>query len=403
KTFEVTAERFRFTPERIEVHEGDRVVITVRSADRTHGFAIKKLGIKHVVPRGGEPVTVSFVADRPGEFSVTCSEYCGSGHRKMKATLVVVPRDGLGGEPSRPDRASEAGRSRASFPHGYRLLTVSGGQESAGDEDQAQPGGAETHGQHGEDEEAGADEDEEAEDLAQPDFTVVTLPTTLRLPRFKSAFRVTHRFTRPLGEGELGDLAADLFGLDGGAQIGLEYRFGLRRGLQVGVHRTSDRTIELFGQLGVVRQAPDRPFGLDVAASVEGLNNFKQQYSPAVGLALSRSWHERLSLHLLPLWIGNTELEDRDAEESDHTVLLGLGTRLRVGSSAYLVGQWLPRLHGFAPGEAGTAFGIEKQVGGHVFQLNVSNALGTTAAQLARGAFTNDQWFLGFNISRKFY
>ena len=36
----------------------------------------------------------------------------------------------------------------------------------------------------------------------QPDFTIVTLPTTLRLPKFKSAFRVTHRFSRPLGQGD---------------------------------------------------------------------------------------------------------------------------------------------------------------------------------------------------------
>src|SRR6187551_1248262 len=75
--------------------------------------------------------------------------------------------------------------------------------------------------------------------LAQPDFTVVTLPTTLRLPRFKSAFRVTHRFTRPLGQGDVGSLAEDFFSLDSSAMIGLEYRFGLWRGLQVGVYRTS--------------------------------------------------------------------------------------------------------------------------------------------------------------------
>ena len=35
--------------------------------------------------------------------------------------------------------------------------------------------------------------------LSQPDFTIVNLPTTLRLPRYKSAFRITHRFGRPLG------------------------------------------------------------------------------------------------------------------------------------------------------------------------------------------------------------
>src|SRR5262245_10690799 len=78
--------------------------------------------------------------------------------------------------------------------------------------------------------------------LSQPDFTLIGLPTTLRVPRFSSAFRVTHRFLRPLGQGDFSDLLSDFFGLDSGAQIGLEYRFGLMRGLQTGIHRTSDKT-----------------------------------------------------------------------------------------------------------------------------------------------------------------
>ena len=57
---------------------------------------------------------------------------------------------------------------------------------------------------------------------SQPDFTLVNLPTTLRVPKYKSAFRVTHRFARPLGQGDFSDLAEDLFGLDSGAQIGLD-------------------------------------------------------------------------------------------------------------------------------------------------------------------------------------
>ena len=78
--------------------------------------------------------------------------------------------------------------------------------------------------------------------VSQPDFTLVNLPTTLRLPRIKSAFRVTHRFLRPLGQDDFGDRwSEDLFGLDSGAIIGLEYRFGLMSGLQAGILRTSDR------------------------------------------------------------------------------------------------------------------------------------------------------------------
>ena len=32
--------------------------------------------------------------------------------------------------------------------------------------------------------------------FVEPDFTIINLPTTLRLPRYKSAFRISHRFTR---------------------------------------------------------------------------------------------------------------------------------------------------------------------------------------------------------------
>ena len=57
-------------------------------------------------------------------------------------------------------------------------------------------------------------------DALQPDFNLAALPTTLRMPVHKLAFRVTHRFTRALGEGDFGDLANDFFGFDSGAQIG---------------------------------------------------------------------------------------------------------------------------------------------------------------------------------------
>ena len=48
------------------------------------------------------------------------------------------------------------------------------------------------------------------------------------------------------------------------------------------------------------------------------------------------------------------------------------------------------------------AFGFEKSVGGHAFQINFSNGFGTTYTTLARGA-SQDDWFIGFNVSRKFY
>jgi cytochrome c oxidase subunit II len=98
RQFEVTASRFQFEPAVLEVGEGDHVVLTVRSADIEHGLAIKKLKVKAAVPKGGDPVRVEFIAGKPGEYEITCSEYCGKGHSRMKAKLVVTPRTTAGAQ-----------------------------------------------------------------------------------------------------------------------------------------------------------------------------------------------------------------------------------------------------------------------------------------------------------------
>jgi hypothetical protein len=267
--------------------------------------------------------------------------------------------------------------------------------------------------------------------VVEPDFTVINLPTTLRLPRFKSAFRISHRFARTLNDPDFGRLASDLFGLDSGAIIGLEYRFGIMRGLQAGIYRTSSKTIQFFGQYDVMRQSESIPFTLNAVASIEGLNNFHRgdlvepednEYATAVGPLLSRTISDYAAFYLQPSYIfhSNTYSTAGCLEHMEHghdipgcadlatgiesnTLLVGLSTRIRVRPSVSVVGSWTPRASGFRPGVSLKTFGVEKRLRGHVFQLNVSNSLGTTMAEMARGATNDTDWFLGFNISRKFY
>lgn len=252
---------------------------------------------------------------------------------------------------------------------------------------------------------AGAAADDPDLDLVplQPDFTIVAMPTALRLPRYKSSFRVTHRFGRPLGQGDFGDLASDLFGLDSGAQIGLEYRFGLMRGTQVGIHRTSDRTIEFFAQHDLMQERDGRFVNLAVLASIDGTNNFKDSYSPALGVVVSRSFAPVGTVFLHPIWVNNSNPLPSELVDDNDTFMIGVGTRIRIRPTVYLVGEIIPRVTGNDDGVNQASFGIEKRAGGHVFQLNFSNGLGTTMGQVARGGGSNDEWYLGFNISRKFF
>src|SRR5688572_10105647 len=62
---------------------------------------------------------------------------------------------------------------------------------------------------------------------AEPDYTLGALPTTLRMPAGKFVFRITHRFTRPIGTGDVGDFFSNFFGLDSSSRVGLELRVGL--------------------------------------------------------------------------------------------------------------------------------------------------------------------------------
>ena len=277
------------------------------------------------------------------------------------------------------------------------------------------------------------DERDMALNLVEPDFTTVNLPATLRLPRMKSAFRVTHRFARSLSDGSFGDLASDLFGIDRGALIGLEYRIGIMRGLQAGINRTSaGKAIQFFGQYDAVRQSDAMPVTVDILASIEGLNNFHKgtvvdaednEYATAVGVLLSRTIGNRAAFYFQPSFIyhSNTYTTAGCLEHLEHghdipgctnstitgvdsnTLLVGLSSRVRVSQNVYLLGSWAPRASGFRPGASLKTFGIEKRLGGHAFQLNFSNSLGTTLAEHARGASNNSDWFMGFNISRKFF
>ena len=95
---------------------------------------------------------------------------------------------------------------------------------------------------------------------AQIDLNLINLPTTMSIARHKGYFRLTHRFTSDLRRGSFSQNAADLFTLDKGAIIGLEYRFGITSNLQAGVHRSLlSKTIQTFARWDFLRQGESRP------------------------------------------------------------------------------------------------------------------------------------------------
>ena len=247
---------------------------------------------------------------------------------------------------------------------------------------------------------AAAADDDGSLQLAEPDFRVVALPTTLRLPRHGSNFQLTHRFNGNLRNGSFGFQASNLFGLDQGAVVGFEYRFGIMRHVEAAVYRTAiDKTFQFYSKYDAVHQRESTPLSISALVSIEGGNNFQDRYSPALGAVVSRTVGDRFAMYAVPIWVNNTAaVLDIDR----NTFFIGVGGRLRLNPTVYVVAETSPRVAGYKPGDAAFAFGIEKRAGGHLFQLNFGNGQGTTFGQIARGGFPH-ALFMGFNLARKFY
>ncbi len=93
----MTAIRSHFTPEYVEVREGDHVIWHITNAeqslDATHGFGIPGYNI-NLSLEAGETATFEFDAKMDGVFPFYCTEFCSALHLEMAGYFLVQPSDG---------------------------------------------------------------------------------------------------------------------------------------------------------------------------------------------------------------------------------------------------------------------------------------------------------------------
>lgn len=245
-----------------------------------------------------------------------------------------------------------------------------------------------------------SDDDDEKMRPLEPDYSLVNLPTTLPLPVHAGNFHLTHRFNENLRHDSFGTQASNLFGLDEGATIQFEYRFGVLKHLEAIASRTNvNRTILLGAKYDAFHESASYPVGLSAIASVEGTNNFQENYAPALGVVVSRTLGTAAAVYAAPIWAHNSL---PGSTTTQNTVYVGLGTRVRLVPSLYVVAEVSPRVSGFVVGDAEFAFALEKRVGAHVFSVTFANTSATTYGQIARGG-APESLYLGFNLARKFF
>jgi cytochrome c oxidase subunit 2 len=90
KTYQVyaVAGMWQFQPEKIYIPTGSEVDFFLTSKDVVHGFNIAEKNVNLMAVYGNiNKQTVRF--DKPGVYTITCHEYCGTGHQNMQAEVIV--------------------------------------------------------------------------------------------------------------------------------------------------------------------------------------------------------------------------------------------------------------------------------------------------------------------------
>ena len=90
----MTAVRSHYTPDRVEIKQGDRVIWHITnvdtSKDATHGLAVPGYNI-NLSLEPGETATMEFDATMDGVFPFYCTEFCSALHLEMAGYFLIEP------------------------------------------------------------------------------------------------------------------------------------------------------------------------------------------------------------------------------------------------------------------------------------------------------------------------
>jgi len=251
----------------------------------------------------------------------------------------------------------------------------------------------------------------EKKEIRKPAFggtRVINLPTTQSIGKGRLLFRVSHRFDQAIRSGY-----DSFYGLDGVAWILLSFGYGLRDNLDLTLARTKlNKEVELSLKWVMFEQGKILTLPFSAALNLGGSLVTQSQPDRKVFRAdnikfnlqviLSHQVSNTLSLVLVPAYSSNTNHWD---SSSEGTFALGAGGRWMIFNDFSIIWEWIPVLAGYKDNSNGWGLGIEKKIGGHVFQVFILNSTGLTSDQFIPGGdFRLKDWDfrIGFNIFRKF-
>jgi len=246
---------------------------------------------------------------------------------------------------------------------------------------------------------------------------LLSLPSPNMPARGTWEVKFTHRFNQSLDQGGLSDQVHSLFGLDTNADVVFGVSYALRRDLQVSVMRSNTNdTLEGAAKFVVLQQAAAVPFNVSLRGGVDWRTEKDlgdDRTSLFAQAIVSRQIGKKMEVFVLPTIAtkaGRAVSGNSSGAlfKNAFNIPVGVAVLLRPGLS--VVAELTPPnqdLPDAMDADLGWAIGIKRQIGGHWFEILLTNSQSSTADQYVTSTFQgtalkSGDVHLGFNIERRF-
>jgi hypothetical protein len=245
---------------------------------------------------------------------------------------------------------------------------------------------------------------------------LLSLPTSHIPSEGTWELKFTHRFNQSIDQGNGGTRIHSLFGLDSNADVGIGVSYAPRRDVQFSLYRSNVLDdIELAMKYVVVQQAPALPFSLALRGGTDWRTeaNLRDRNSIFAQAILAHQFGRRAEIFVVPTFVTNA---GRANSGNESVALFRRATNMQLGGAVMLtpalslVGEIIPKnrdLPSTIHTSIGWAGGLKRAIGGHYFEILLTNCNATHADQYVTSTYQGNglrssDVHLGFNIERRF-
>jgi hypothetical protein len=224
--------------------------------------------------------------------------------------------------------------------------------------------------------------------------------------------RFSHRFNQSADDSG----AEDLFGLDSGAEVLFGGSYIVRRNLQLALLRSNTNdTYEASAKWLGLQQSAATPVTLSLRGGADwrtedAVSDRTSFFAQAI---LSKQFGKKFEIYAVPTIVTDA---GRASDGNVSTALFDYAFNIPVGAAwmmrpqLALVAEIIPPNHDLADdmeADLGWSIGIKRNIGGHWFEVLLTNSQSTTVDQYTTTTFqgaplTQGDLHLGFNIERRF-